>query len=187
MLVFGDLKTFAICYRPYEKLGLDIALAHCHLVLAGHIIGERAEPCLLNTWTASVEDFRQHISSHRVSLANPLFNGLTDEEILAIILKSNQFEDEFDPAFSCLPHQPSNDLWVRHYVSLDETTDAFIIVVIEQNESLKFIWKGWREPCPSQDIGKLHAVSVRYEDFDSVVSSCLEFLQGKYPDFQPPK
>lgn len=183
MCLFGDKKTFAISYRPYERELTDHTFAYCHIILGGHFIGSEDETCLLTTWTLFLEDFLIHIKSNKGNLSNPLFTGLSEREIFELIFKSNQVDENFDPAFAYLPAQPTNDLWARHSVRLDETTDAYLIVVIEAEGKLKFIWKGWRDPCPHDEIGKLFSVYVDHEYFASTVNACLNFLKTKYPTF----
>ncbi|QLH47741.1 MAG: hypothetical protein HWD58_20305 [Bacteroidota bacterium] len=95
-------------------------------------------------------------------------------------MKSNQLESEFDPMYDYLP--VIDNLWGKHCVRLDETQDAYEIVVIEHNEQLKFIWKGWRAPCPQNEIGKLYNLNVEYDNFLSTIEECLTFLITTYPD-----
>lgn len=183
MRLFGDKITFAISYRPYDRELTDHAFAYCHIILGGHFIGSKDESCLLGTWSLFIEDLLNHIETNKGNLSNSLFSGLTDREIFELIFKSNQIDKDFDPAFADLPAQPTNELWVKHCVRLDETIDAYLIVVIEVGEKLKFIWKGWRDPCPQEEIGKLFSVIVDHESFVSTVNACLNFLKTNYPTF----
>jgi hypothetical protein len=182
MQFFGDNEIFAIRYRPYERLLNDDAIAYCHFVLGGHLIGEIEEPCLLGTWTMFVKDLLNHVEINRGNLSNQLFTGLTDREIFELIYKSNQLEEDFDPAFDYLATQPSEELWSMHHITLDETIDAYRIVLIEDGENLKFIWECWRDPCPSNEIGQLYSVTVGHSLFISTVDSCLSFLRTAYPE-----
>ena len=183
MCSFGDKNTFAISYRPYERELTNHVFAYCHLILGGHFIGSAEESCLLGTWTLFLEDLQNHIKANTGNLSDPLFSGLTEREIFELIFKSNQLDEDFDPAFAHLPAQQTDDLWVKHVVSLDETIDAYLIVLIEAEGKLKFIWKGWRDPCSQNEIGKLFSVIVDHDFFASTVDTCLDFLKTTYAEF----
>jgi hypothetical protein len=177
MRLFGDKNTFGISYRPFEGDLTNYTFAHCHLILGGHFIGNENESCLLGNWLSSVENLQNHIKEYTGHLSHPLFSGLTDREIFELIFKSNQPVEDFDPAFAYLPTQPTNELWKMHCVRLDETVDAYLIVIIEAEGRLKFIWKGWRNPCPQDEIGKLFSICVDHDFFNSTVETCLKFLK----------
>lgn len=177
MKLFGDKETFAISYRPYEREVEPDAyydFAYCHLILGEHFIGSKDETCLLGTWTFMLESFQSHVNANKGNMFHPLFKGLTDREVFELIRKSNQLEEEFDPAFSYLPAQPGGELWLKHFLNLDETIDAYYIVVIESEGKMKFIWEASNSP-------ELFSVVVNYETFNSTVDSCMDYLKTIYP------
>ncbi|WKN41687.1 hypothetical protein [Tunicatimonas pelagia] len=112
-------------------------------------------------------------------MKNDEFKNRSDEEVFELIWKANQLEDEFDPTFNHLPIL-DNSIWAACHISIDETTDAWLITMIEENDELKLIWKGWRNPCPEERIGKLYAVSIDKELAVKTIKECIDQIENDY-------
>lgn len=72
------------------------------------------------------------------------FETLTEREMFELVWKSNQLEEEYDPAFAYLPAPDTSQLWRDHVLFLDETIDAYNIVMIFRDGNLTFMWENWR-------------------------------------------
>lgn len=180
MHFFGNKKTFAISYnsRPEWNTGSHI-LVYCHLVLDGLIIGDPEEVDLLGTCISDLQKLRLKVSINEGHFRNPLFARLNDNEILELIYKSNQLKEEYDPAFSYLPTFETNELWNNHTVKLAESTDQYAIVVIEENELLKFIWQAWKDR--ESKIENLNKVYVDHQTFYSAIDDFISFVKYAHP------
>jgi hypothetical protein len=53
-------------------------------------------------------------------------DGMSDRQILEIVLKAIQFEDKFHPDFIYLT-QLDNKIWSNHHFTLDQTIDRYTI------------------------------------------------------------
>lgn len=176
----GNPETFAIRFIPgYTDQSKKYSYAYCHLVLGGQIIGEKGEMCFLNTWLFSLRMLRNLIKDGYSSICHPEFRNRTDREIFEMIWKANQSEEDYTPEYEYLPVL-EHEVWSNCSVSLDETTDAFLIAVIGYESNLKFIWQGWREPCPSDRINKLHSIVVDRNFVVSVIEKCLAVIECEY-------
>ena len=58
-------------------------------------------------------------------------------------------------------------------VTIDETIDAYLISLIEKDGVVKFLWKGLREPCPENQIGKLNTVEIETENVIKTIENTL--------------
>ncbi|MFL5787122.1 MAG: Imm42 family immunity protein [Flavisolibacter sp.] len=180
--IFGDTNIFAIQYKTDQSDTLSNRLAYCHLILGNMLIGDKNETCLIGTWGLMLENLKKHFEENRVKLEQPIFKNLSLKEIFELIRKANLTEDECDPMYEYLP-QMESDFWYRHKVRLDETIDAYSIIVIRSRENLKFIWEGWRKPCPPQQIGKIYSVEVPFDLFITTVNTYLNYIKKAYPNF----
>lgn len=183
-IYFGDKTTFAIRYVPgYTfKNSTTHYYAYCHLVLGGQIIGDKDEICYLSSWRYSVEGLKNNIKNNRDSFSHQEFEGRNDRELFELIWKANQLEDEYKPEFNHLPVLDSK-VWSTCHISIDETTDAFLTTVTLIDKKLKFLWEGWRDPCPQDCIGKLYSVSVDPDFVIEAMEKCLRQIEGEYLDF----
>lgn len=174
---FGDPATFSIRYvlrTDAESSGLSEAC--CHLILGGQHIGDPEEPCFLSSWYYALELILNNIKSDDGLLWHPSFSNKSDRELFEIINKANQSESEFDEKYRHLP-QVDNSVWRNCHISLDETTDAYILAMIEAEGMIRFLWKGWRQPCPPDKIGKFFSVSVDKEKVLATMESALRAIQ----------
>jgi hypothetical protein len=153
-IYIGDKTTFAIRYVPdYSNKDSSYYYAYCHLVLGGQIIGDKDESCFLKSWKHSLARLLDKIENNFDSISKAEFINKNDNELFDLIWKANQLSD-------C-------------HVSIDETTDAYLIAMTENNGAIKFLWKGWREPCKADKIDKLFSVTV---DRNFVIEALKKFL-----------
>jgi hypothetical protein len=182
-MIFGDKETFAINYRPQDLdyVNEPYIWPHIHLILGGKFIGNPDEACMLGTW-CGFKNQVEKIKKNQGNLRHSAFEGLSDEEIFELIDKTNQLEEEFKPEFMYLP-QLSTKLWYLHRITIDETIDGYYIMVIEENNQLKFMWisNGWYEP--QGEVGKLYTALVDYDEFFKTNSDFFAFLQNTYPGY----
>jgi hypothetical protein len=179
----GDKNTFAIRYvSGYTDKDKKNFYAYCHLVLGGQIIGEPNESCFLNSWKDSLEGLKDIISNSFDSLSHPEFRNRSDKELFELIWKANQLEDEYKIEYMHLPVL-DNKIWHNCHLSIDETTDAFLITVTEQNGEIKFLWKGWREPCPPDRLNKLYSLTVDRNFVIDTMEKCLKKIEEEYLNF----
>ena len=179
----GDQSTFAIRYVPgYTDNSKKYFYANCHLVLGGQLIGDIKEMCYLNSWRHSLEKLNELIKNRFSSLSHPEFNNRSDKELFELIRKSNQPEHQYKKQYKYLPVL-DNKVWVHCHLSLDETTDAFLILITEYEGKIKFLWEGWRKPCPREKIGKLYSVSIDREFVMETIEKCLNKIEKEYLNY----
>lgn len=180
---FGDKDKFAICYLPgYKTKEHNYYFATLHFVFSGQIIGNPNEMCHLLSWLASVECLLKRIWVKSELLKIDEFKNRSDEEVFELIWKANQLEDEFDPKFKHLPVL-DNSIWAACQIAIDETTDAWLITMVQDDDELKFIWKGWRDPCPEDRIGKLYFVSIDREFVIKTIEECIIQIEEDYKHY----
>jgi hypothetical protein len=181
MQIFGDKNTFAICYRPRPEWNTQTqVLIYCHLMLAGTIIGDPDEVDMLGTCVGALDRLRNKIINNEGKLSDVLFNGLSDDEIMELVYKSNQLEEEYNPIYAHLPAQTTNKLWLKHTVSMAESTDQHAIVVFEQNGQLKFLWQSWGER--EKGLKTLNSLLVHHKTFYSAINQFLIFIKDQFPE-----
>ena len=200
-IFFGDKETFAVRYVPGYRVARKDTInipeppgykhevgyyynAYLHLVLEGQIIGNPDEWCFADAWIYYTESTLIRLESHFDELYHPEFDHCTDEEVFQLIQKSNQYEDDFDPNYYYLP-QLDNSIWSNCHISLDETIDAWSIYKIQpQKDKLKFLWNGWRQPCPPENINKTFSITVDRDFVIQTLNTCVEEVPkyfSKYP------
>lgn len=172
--IFGDQNTFAIRYNSdcLDKSKRN-HYEYCHLVLGGQIIGDLQESCYLESWTNSIKNLKNRLLNNFVLISNSEFKNRNDKEIVELITKANQVQEDYKSDFYYLPIL-ENSVWDNCHFNIDETTDAYILYMIESNGRIKFLWEGWREPCPKDRIDKLFSIVV---DREFVVDSITKFLR----------
>lgn len=179
----GDRNTFAIRYVPgfsYKDSGHYYA--YCHFVLGGQIIGDEDESCFLSTWKGTLEQLKDKFKHDFSSFSHPEFRNKNNEELFELIWKANQLEEDFKPEFSHLPIL-DNKVWAACHLSIDETTDAYRITMTNDNGAIKFLWSGWREPCPADKIDKLFSVTVDRGFIIATLEECLERIENEYLNY----
>jgi len=181
MRIFGDSAQFGIRYEPYENREGSTVPCCCHLILGNKLIGEKEESCYLPTWWSGLMQIREQIEDIINGPPEEIFTDYNDREIFELIFKSNHLEDEYKEEYRYLPEQSNNRLWVKHHVSIDETTDAYLIVMIKEEDKLKVIWQGWRNPCPENEIGKLNTVVLDSSIVLKTIDDVVEFLKTTFP------
>ena len=125
----------------------------------GQILGNIEEPSYLSTWKSAVHRLQEKIKNDFDLLWHSEFENRNDIEIFELIWKANQQEEDYNPQFIYLPAL-ENEIWSNCHIAIDETIDAFLIAIIkQQNNKIKFLWQGWREPCPEDKIDKLYSIS----------------------------
>lgn len=177
MPIFGDSNSFAIECSIDSEPSTQYPTIFCHLVLGNELIGNAEECDLLELCAMHLYDLRELIDEGKGSLTHPLFQTLNDREILELIYKSNQLEEEFNPAFSYLPALEEESLLSRHTFMLAESLDQHYLVLIEQDEKLKFIWS--RERNTESTV---RSVECDRRTIVDAISSCLEYLKHSYPN-----
>ncbi|WP_298396344.1 hypothetical protein [Flavobacterium sp.] len=149
---YGKKKEFAIRYLKNNE---NSKIATCHLMLADKIIGDINETCYLGTWKNSIEILKTEIENGNFKIDKyKVFKDKTDVEIFDLI-----WDDSQD--------------YRTLQVTIDETIDAYLISLIEKDGMLKFLWKGWREPCPENQIGKLYTLEVETESVIKTIENTL--------------
>jgi immunity protein 42 of polymorphic toxin system len=181
MQIFGEKDIFAISYKtgPEWNSG-NQPLIYCHLILKGILIGDPEEVDLLGTCVGHLQRLRDKVQKNEGYLSDPPFDGLDDNEVMELIYKSNQLEEDYDPVFSYLPSAETNDLWYRHTVSLAESTDHYAIVVFEEKEKLKFLWQKWEDR--ENRLETINSVFVEHKIFYAAINEFLLFAKATYPE-----
>jgi len=181
----GDKNTFAIRYVPgNSSKDRSHYTAYCHLVLGGQILGNADEFCLLDTWKNSLQLIKDQIKNDFSSITHKEFNNKNDNEIFELIWKANQLEEEFKPEYAYLPLLEKK-VWSNCTISMDETTDAYLITIIEQDGKIKFLWQGWGEPCPKDKIGILYSITVDRTFVIETMENCLDKIESEYLGYPP--
>lgn len=176
----GDKNTFAIRYVPgYTHQDNGNCFAFCNLVLGGQLIGDPDESCFLSSWKHSMKRILERIKNDFESIFHPSFINKYDRELLELILKSNQLDNEYKDEFKYLPAL-SNNVWNNCHISLGETTDAYFINMINSGGQIKFLWEGYNLPCPLDKIGKVFAVTVDRFFVINVIQNCLDTIESEY-------
>lgn len=176
--IFGNKTGFGIRYvSGWKSNDGKYYFGKLHLLLNGQIIGDKNETCLMGSWISSMEHNLSLIENNSKRFYHPEFDKRTDEEIFELIYKSNQMPNEFNKDFIDLPVLP-NEIWQYCNMGIDETIDAYLITMICKNHVMKFIWKGWREPCPEEQINKLLSISIDKAQVSNVINECLKYLKN---------
>lgn len=179
----GDKNTFAIRYVPgYTYRDSGHYYAFCHLVLGGQIIGDPNESCFLSSWKYSLQLLKDQIKSDFNSIIHAEFSNKSDTELFELIGKANQLEEEYKDEYKYLPVL-DNKVWSNCHISIDETTDAYLITMTETEGKIKFLWQGWREPCSEDKIGKLYTVTVDRNIVIETIESCLDKIEREYQEY----
>lgn len=182
--VFGSKSTFGIRYVPgWKSEDGRHYFGKLHLILADQLIGDESETCLIGTWMYYMKRTLNLIIQDIDKLYHEEFKNRTDEEIFELIYKSNQCHEEYDPVFHYLP-VITNDIWVSCNINIDETIDAYKLVMIKNHEQIKFIWKGWRKPCQSHRINKLFSITAERKLVIKSISECLEFVKNDLKEYK---
>jgi len=155
--------------------------AFLHLSVNGKIIGDPLESCSVLTWLNSVSLFLNRIKNNE--LANDEFSNRKDDELFELIWKANQFKDEFNPAYTYLP-QLDSAVWENCHLSLDETTDAYLITTTQIDDDIKIIWQGWRNPCTPNLINKLFSLSIRKETLIKILEDCHTYVMADLANYR---
>lgn len=183
-IYFGNKNKFAIRYVPvYKNKDSNHFYAYLHLVLGGQIIGDIEESCYLTTWLISIKKIRDRVNLQFENFKNKEFINRSDDEIFELIWKANQMEGDYNHKYLYLPVL-DNSIWNYCHVAIDETIDAWLITMTENKGNLKFIWQGWREPCPKEKIGKLYSIDVDRVFFIETITECIKQVEmefNKYP------
>jgi hypothetical protein len=180
---FGDPNTFAIRYIPgYTTKDKNDCYAYCHLVFNGQIIGDKTESCFLSSWLSSFERLKDQMKNNFDSIKNPAFENRSDREIFELIYKANQLPERYRKRYEHLPVL-DNKVWANCSISIDETTDAFLIAWAEAAGNVKFLWKGLRQPCPPERIGKFFSMAVPREFVIESMENCLRTIKLEMKDY----
>jgi Immunity protein 42 len=176
MKIFGDKNTFAISYKPDNQQVIgNYAFPYCHFILNNELVGYEDEGCFLSIWAGSLLYLKQHVEKKETCLREPEFKGLSDIEILELIEKANQFEEEYENEYLYLPKLKS-EVWNKYRVDMDETIDGFSIILIEENDALKFIFRD------NKHKSKINTAVTTHQHFYKTVDECLDFLIETYPN-----
>ena len=182
--IFGNKSEFAVRYVPgWKSQNNEYLHGKLHLMLNGFLLGDKDEDCLIETWISSMEHNLKLIENNSSKLYHPEFQKRTDEEIFELIYKSNQLPDEFNKNYLHLPIIP-NEIWQNCNLSIDETIDAYLITMTCEKDILKFIWKGWREPCPEEQIDKLLSISIDRTQVSNVIKECIKYVQNDIKNYK---
>ena len=156
-------------------------MAICHLIVSDNLIGQPDEECYLPTWIFSLTAKRNRIVDTKHLLFPKEFEGLTDREIFEIILKANQFEEEFHPDFLHVP-QLDNKFWSDHHFTLDETIDSYLIYFYVKHNQIMFLIEDETEWLDSDYRSyKFIFHSVDLDFFIKTIDQAAEFLVQQYP------
>lgn len=152
-LVFGEPAQFAIRFKEYEAvkqvnrsgLQTDYSLqVHAHFVIGGEVVGIEDDQFMLGTWLGCIERFLGRMQRDEIPFYDAVFAGLGMEEVLALVFKANQLEEEYDPQFAHLPVKDSG-FWNKHMLHFGYITDWHLLVFFDDGNGLKIIHTPWRE------------------------------------------
>jgi hypothetical protein len=178
--IFGNQESFAIRYVPgYKSSNGEWFYANLHLILGGQIIGDPEEECSLLSWIYQIKKFKNRILLQFDKLQNKEFENRPDDEVFELVWKANGSNN---PKYSNL-QVLDESVWFYCHVSIDETSDAWLITLTEDNQRLKFIWKGLRSPCPNERVGKLFSVTVDREFVIVTLENCIKNIEEEYLNY----
>ena len=169
----GENDGFFIRYLLIKN---DPNFAFCHLFLNGQIIGDQNEACYLVTWLSSMRNVKERIADNSKLLYHREFFNRNDQELFELILKSNELKKDFNIEYDYLPVL-ENEVWNNCHISIDETTDAYLIMMLEIDDKIKFLWKGWRQPCAIDKISRLYSVVIGKKVIIETIEKVLSKLQ----------
>jgi hypothetical protein len=175
MPIFGDTSSFAIRCDPDPLVIGRRSFAICHLILSGEEIGDPDDTDMVGVSASHLEMLEERILGKYGSLEQELFSSYTDLEILELIFKSNQLEEEFDDKYSYLPVLESEGLWGKHTFYLGESLDAYFMVMVKQDGLLKFIWRN----CRLDEVA-VRSASCAEEQVLKAINSARVFLAEQY-------
>lgn len=177
-VTFGDPNDFAIRYVPGYRTG-EWRYAWLHLVIRGEVIGDPSEECVVGTWLNSISHVLERVEDAAKRLSHPAFAGYRDDELFAMIWRSN---GAVDPAYGYLPTLPGS-VWTNCSISIDETTDAWLIAFVFVEGNLKFLWKGVRPPCPDASLGVLKVQRTSTTVVAQVIGLASEYVRNSAVSF----
>ncbi len=175
---FGDINSFAIRYVAGHKhiyQGTTWYYAFLHLCLNGQIIGNPKESCSVLTWLQSISMLLTRVKNNELN--HNEFLNKKDDELFELIWKANQEKKEFKPEYTYLP-QLDSLVWSNCHLSIDETTDAYLITTTQTGNTIRIIWQGWREPCPSGLIDIMFSLTIHKEELIQTLNECYETVMA---------
>lgn len=183
-IVFGNKSEFGIRYVPgWKSKDSKYYFAKLHLLLDGQIIGDKDETCLVGTWMHSMQDILNILEQDYSKLYHEEFENRTDVEVFEMIKKSNQLVEDYSLEYYYLPVL-SNEIWGNCNVNIDETIDGYFLTMINKEKHLKFIWKGWRKPCPIDRINKLYSKCSNRKHVIQIIQECLDFVERDLANYE---
>ena len=182
-IIFGDKSTFAIRYVSGHiyKDNPNWLYAFLHFILGGHVIGDQEESCAVEkSWLPSLKLVKDNLIKNR--LRHSEFKNRSDDELFELVYKANQSESEFKVQYKHLP-QLDSEIWSHCCIRIDETTDAYLIALLEIDDQLKFIWEGWREPCPADEIGKQFSITADKKFVLKTIDECINYVENDFKNY----
>jgi hypothetical protein len=188
-LYIGDKATFAIRYMPdfssvpTEQFPRISHLTFCHFVFGGQLIGIEDENCYLSTWKYAFEWYTDLIKYDFEKLSSPIFTDRTDEELWDLMGLSYKLSREmpFKKNSRTALFLENNDRTAlesiadRCSLSIDETTDRFVLYLMSMGDDIKFIWKKHRGR-------KVRSITVRRDFVVETMEACIRQIETDYPD-----
>lgn len=177
---WGNPDLFAI---RYDASCIEKDFKRLHIMLGGQIIGDSNELCYFSTWIASIQQLYFRIKFKRSQLDLDI-SPYSRIELYELIKKSGQLEKDFSPEFIYLPKYDSQAIWARCNLSLDETTDAWDMYFLSNNDNVLFFWKGLRDPCPKNQIGLLYTIDIEQIKVEQILAEIIAFFGLSLPDIE---
>lgn len=178
-IIFGDKSTFAIRYVSgyYYKSKPEWLYAHLHLILGNNVIGDLEESCATEkSWIGGLKFLKDDLINKVENFKRPEFQNLSIDELFEIVDKANQFESDYKEEFKHLPVL-SESVWDTCCINLDETMDEYLMMLVQVDDDLIFIWE--------KQKGKRNSVKVNKEIVLQTIKECIEYVENDYKNYQP--
>ncbi len=167
-VIFGETRSFAIrCAKNTLALPRELD-NYCHWLLGDKLIGDPQEPCYLPIWLAALGNFKQFRLPQILS-----FKPTVTDDMVAAIFTIMQRDSEVEVEW---PEELEN-VWAKHRLGLDETQDAWLVMAHREGLGLRFTWMGWREPCPTDDIGKIFSCWASTSLVIESINKCFRYYK----------
>lgn len=152
----------------------------CHLAIGHTFLGNFDEECYLPTWFFHITRIKDLLIKNKTQLYPSDFHNRSDREIFELVLKSNQFDNEFDKNYLYLP-QLDNEVWQRHYLTIDETIDSFNICYYVRDNKINFIIENVWPKSVTNKNRLFFFESVDFDFFVKTLGEAVNFLEATYP------
>jgi hypothetical protein len=176
MNIFGEIQSFALeCETPANVRPLKQPNICCHMIVGARVVGDPNDIELVGLYEGDLKRMLDRVLHLRAVGHDFSIDGLSDREVVELVLKANQLEDEFDPKFIHLP-QLESKFWYTHQLFLATTTDQDFVGVFNSRNNIKLFHFNFNTPQT-----EVHTVICDFATVIAAIEGCIKFLKESFP------